>query len=96
MSNLAGLEEHSQVEGVRIPVSVCLTTARLPPNHGERTGIGDLLDWLSLLKPDGRAAIRARSAEIRRTIGATAIPADLTAAVLGAHSQNATGESEPN
>jgi pyruvate,water dikinase len=47
----------------------------------EAPSIDDRLDRLSRLKPDDREAIRALSAEIRRTLEAIAIPDDLAAAI---------------
>src|SRR5690349_15322078 len=44
--------------------------------------IDDRLDRLSRLPPDDRAAIRALSAEIRRTLEGIVIPADLAAAIV--------------
>src|SRR5437773_2802744 len=53
----------------------------------EAPAIDDRLDRLSRLSPEDREAIRALSAEIRRTIEGIAIPDDLTAAVTRALAQ---------
>src|SRR5437773_3444859 len=49
----------------------------------EAPAIDDRLDRLSRLKPDDREAIRALSAEIRRTLEEIGIPDDLAVAITG-------------
>ncbi|HEX6865306.1 MAG TPA: PEP/pyruvate-binding domain-containing protein, partial [Thermoanaerobaculia bacterium] len=83
----AHLGELSRIDGVRVPAGFCVTTEAfqrilaeapsIPPLH-------DRLDRLSRLKPDDREAIRAQSAEIRRTLEGIAIPGDLAAAITNA------------
>src|SRR5580765_8548853 len=73
----AHLGELSRVEGLRVPAGFCVTTDAFQRIMAEAPSIDDQLDRLSRLKPDDREAIRALSAEIRRTIEAIAIPGDL-------------------
>jgi pyruvate,water dikinase len=77
----AHLGELSQIEGLRVPAGFCLTTAAFQRIMAEAPTINDPLDRLSRLKPDDREAIRALSAEIRRTLEGIAIPDDLAAAI---------------
>ena len=80
----ANLGELSRIEGIRVPAGFCVTTDAFQRIMAEAPSIHDLinrLDRLSLLSPDDREAIRALSAEIRRTLEAIAIPDDLAAAI---------------
>jgi pyruvate,water dikinase len=86
----AHLGELSRIEGIRVPAGFCVTTdafQRILAAAPSIPSIHDRLDRLSLLAPDDREAIRAQSAEIRRTIEEIAIPADLAAAITGALAQ---------
>ena len=74
----------SRVEGVRVPAGFCVTTAAFRRIMAEASSLGDPLDRLSRLSPDDREAIRALSAEIRRTVEGIAVPGDLAAAITGA------------
>ena len=80
----AHLGELSRIEGIRVPAGFCVTTDAFQRILAEAPSLDDQLDRLSRLKPDDREAIRALSAEIRRTIEGIAIPDDLTAAVTRA------------
>src|SRR5512146_1865520 len=80
----AHVGELERIEGVRVPAGFCVTTAAFQRIVAEAPSISDRLDRLSRLKPDDREAIRAQSAEICRTIEATAIPDDLAAAITRA------------
>src|SRR5665811_2352836 len=80
----AHLGELSRIEGIRAPGGFCVTTDAFQRILAEAPSIDDRLDRLSRLKPDDREAIRALSAEIRRTIEGIAIPDDLTTAVTRA------------
>jgi len=80
----AHLGELSRIEGIRVPAGFCVTTDAFQRILSEAPSLDDQLDRLSRLKPDDREAIRALSAEIRRTIEGIAIPDDLTAAVTRA------------
>src|SRR5215216_8182506 len=73
----AHLGELSRIEGIRVPPGFCVTTDAFQRIMAEAPSIDDLLDRLSSLKPDDREATRARSAEIRQTLEAIAIPDDL-------------------
>ncbi|MBD2019146.1 phosphoenolpyruvate synthase [Leptolyngbya sp. FACHB-36] len=77
----AHLGELSRIEGLRVPAGFCVTTNAFQRIMTEVPSIDDRLDRLSRLKLDDREAIRALSAEIRRTIEAIAIPDDLVAAI---------------
>lgn len=80
----AHLGELSRIEGIRVPAGFCVTTDAFQRILAEAPSIPSLdnrLDRLSRLKPDDREAIRALSAEIRRTLEAIAIPDDLAAAI---------------
>src|SRR4051812_5422567 len=80
----ANLGELSRIEGIRVPAGFCVTTSAFQRIMAEAPSIDDRLDQLSRLKPDGRGAIRALSAEIRRTIEGIAIPDDLADAITRA------------
>jgi phosphoenolpyruvate synthase/pyruvate phosphate dikinase len=83
----ANLGELSRIEGLRVPAGFCVTTDAFQRIIAERPSIDDQLDRLdrlSRLKPDDRDAIRALSAEIRRTLEAIAIPADLASSIAHA------------
>ena len=77
----AHLGELSRIEGLRVPAGFCVTTDAFQRIMAEAPSIYDRLDRLSRLKPDDRKAIRALSAEIRRTLEGIAIPDDLAAAI---------------
>src|ERR671910_315843 len=77
----ANLGELSRIEGLRVPAGFCVTTDAFKRIMADAPSIDDRLDRLSHLKPDDREAIRALSAEIRRTLEGIAIPDDLAAAI---------------
>ena len=79
----AHLRSLSRIEGVHVPVGFYVTTDAFRRITAEAPSLDDRLDQLSLLNTDDGEAIGARSAEIRRTIEAIAIPDDLTAAITG-------------
>ncbi|MEU5790256.1 rifamycin-inactivating phosphotransferase [Micromonospora purpureochromogenes] len=83
-AHLGGL---SRIDGIRVPAGFCLTTAAFRRIMAEAPPIDDRLDQLSCLNADDREAIRAASAEIRRTIEETAIPGELAAAITRALAQ---------
>ncbi len=95
----ANLGELSRIEGIRVPAGFCVTTAAFRRIMAEAPSHDDRLDRLSRLQPDDREAIRALSAEIRRTLEGIAIPADLAAAItcplarLGEHAAYAVRSS---
>ena len=80
----AHLGELSRIEGIHVPAGFCVTTDAFRRIMEDAPSIGDRLDRLSRLNPDDREAIRARSAEIRRTLEGIVIPDDLAAAITGA------------
>src|SRR5436309_14552599 len=77
----AHLGELSRIEGIRVPAGFCVTTDAFRRIMAEAPSIDERLDRLSRLEPDDREAIRALSAEIRRTLEGIAIPDDLAAAI---------------
>src|SRR5262249_59856375 len=77
----AQLGELSRIDGIRVPAGFCVTTRAFQRIIEKTPSIDDLIDRLSRLKPDEREAIRALSAEMRRTLEAIAIPDDLAAAI---------------
>ena len=95
----ANLGEISRIEGLRVPAGFCVTTDAFQRIMAEALSIDDRLDRLSRLQPDDREAIRALSAEIRRTLEGIAIPDDLAAAItrplarLGEHAAYAVRSS---
>jgi phosphoenolpyruvate synthase/pyruvate phosphate dikinase len=78
----AHLGELSRIEGLRVPAGFCVTTGAFQRIMAEAPSIDDRLDRLSRLKPDDREAIRALSAEIRRTLEGITIPDDLAAGII--------------
>ena len=83
----AQLGELSRIEGLHVPAGYCVTTDAFRRVMAEAPSIDDRLDRLSRLLPDDREAIRALSAEIRRTLEGIAIPDDLAAAITRALAQ---------
>ena len=77
----------SRIDGVRVPAGFCVTTAAFGRIMAEAPSLDDRLDRLSRLHPDDREAIRALSAEIRRTLEEITIPDDLAAAITRALGQ---------
>src|SRR3712207_1991020 len=77
----AHLAELSRIEGLSVPAGFCVTTDAFRRIMAEAPSIDDRRDRLSRLKPDDREAIRALSAEVRRTLEGIAIPDDLAAAI---------------
>lgn len=80
----AQLGELSRIEGIRVPAGFCVTTEAFRRIMTTAPRIDDQLDRLSRLDTGDRQAIRALSAEVRRTLAGIAIPDDLAAAVTGA------------
>src|ERR671920_1149741 len=64
----AQLGELSRIEGIRVPPGFCVTTDAFRRIMGDAPSIDDRLDRLLRLDADDRDAIRALSAEIRRTL----------------------------
>lgn len=78
----AHLGELSRIAGLRVPAGFCVTTDAFGRIMADAPTLDDRLDRLSRLKLDDREAIRALSAEIRRTLEGIAIPDDLAAAII--------------
>src|SRR6266576_691552 len=64
----AHLGELARIEGISVPAGFCVTTDAFRRTMAEAPSLDEQLDRLSRLKPDDREALRALSAEIRRTI----------------------------
>ncbi|MGE0868594.1 MAG: rifamycin-inactivating phosphotransferase, partial [Kofleriaceae bacterium] len=79
----AHLGELARIEGVRVPPGFCITTHAFQRMMASAPSIDEQLDQLSRLSADDQVAIRARSAEIRTTFEAIAIPDDVAAAITG-------------
>jgi pyruvate,water dikinase len=77
----AHLGELSRIDGLRVPAGFCVTTDAFERIIAETPSIHSQIDQLSRLRPDDREAIRALSAEIRRTLEETVIPDDLAAEI---------------
>ncbi|MGC5015881.1 rifamycin-inactivating phosphotransferase [Streptosporangium sp. DT93] len=80
----AHLGELSRVEGIRVPDGFCVTTEAFRRVVAEDPSVGALLDPLSRVEPDDRAAVTTLSAEVRRAVEDVEIPGDLAAAIGGA------------
>jgi phosphoenolpyruvate synthase/pyruvate phosphate dikinase len=80
----AHLGELSRIEGIHVPDGFCVTTDAFRWIMEEAPSIDDQLDRLACPSFDDRTAIRALSAEIRRTIEETTIPDDLAEAITSA------------
>jgi Pyruvate phosphate dikinase, AMP/ATP-binding domain len=75
------LGELWRIEGIPVPRGLCVTTDAFRRILAGVPSIDDRLDRLARLKPDGREAIGALSAEIRRALEGVVIPEDLAAAI---------------
>ncbi|HET7234857.1 MAG TPA: rifamycin-inactivating phosphotransferase [Actinomycetota bacterium] len=80
----ARLGELSRIDGIRVPAGFCVTTNAFRRIMEDAPSIEDRLDRLSRVDPGNRAAIRTRSAEIRRTLEGIVIPDDLATAITRA------------
>jgi pyruvate,water dikinase len=78
------LGELSRIEGIPVPPGLCVTTAAFQRILAAAPSIDDRLARLSRLEPEDGEAIRALSAEIRRTIEGIAIPDEVALAMAGA------------
>jgi len=84
----ANLGELSRIEGIHVPAGFCVTTDAFRRVLADASpSIDDLLERLSRLTADEHDAIRALSAEIRRTIEEIAIPDDVVTAITRALAQ---------
>jgi rifampicin phosphotransferase len=77
----AALGELSRIEGVLVPPGFCVTTEAFQRVLAGAPSIDDRLARLSRLGPEDQEAIRALSAEIRRTVEGVAIPEDVALAI---------------
>src|ERR1700722_10029789 len=77
-AHLGGL---SRIDGIRVPAGFCVTTDAFRRIMAQAPSIDGRLDRLSRLEPDDREAIRALSADVRRTLEGITIPEDLAVAI---------------
>jgi rifampicin phosphotransferase len=77
----ASLGELSRIEGIRVPAGFCVTTDAFQRILADAPSIDDRLARISRLKPTDREAIRALSADIRRTLDGIALPEDVASAI---------------
>ncbi|MGW7066938.1 rifamycin-inactivating phosphotransferase [Streptomyces sp. NPDC054855] len=80
-AQLGGL---SRIEGIRVPRGFCVTTDAFRQVMAEVPSLDERLDQLAGGNPDDREEIRTLSAQIRRAIEETPLPAGLTAAITQA------------
>ncbi|MEV6757005.1 rifamycin-inactivating phosphotransferase [Streptomyces sp. NPDC051214] len=80
-AHLGGL---SRIEGIRVPRGFCVTTHAFRRTMAEAPSLEERLDRLARVNPDDREEIRTLSAEIRRTIEDTPLPADLATSITHA------------
>lgn len=73
----ANLGELAKIEGIQVPPGFCISTIAFKKIIEETPSINDLIDQLSQLKAADRSKISQLSAEIRKTIAGTPIPADI-------------------
>lgn len=71
----ANLGELAKIEGIQVPPGFCISTIAFKKILEETPSINDLIDQLSQLKAADRTKISELSAEIRKTIAGTPIPA---------------------
>jgi rifampicin phosphotransferase len=77
----AHLGELSRIEGIHVPAGFCVTTDAYQRILAEAPSLDERLARLSRLSSGDQDAIRALSAEIRRTLEELPIPDDLAAAI---------------
>lgn len=77
----ASLGALARIEGIRVPDGFCVTTAAFQRILADAPSMHERLDRLARLEAGDRDEIRALSAEIRRAIEGTAIPADVADAI---------------
>ncbi|WP_306361463.1 rifamycin-inactivating phosphotransferase [Nocardia sp. CC227C] len=83
----ANLGELSRIDGVRVPDGFCVTTEAFRRVLAELPAVDIRLDELASLMPDDRTRISELSAEIRRAIAESVIPADIAADVVDAYTR---------
>jgi rifampicin phosphotransferase len=78
------LGELSRIDGIPVPPGLCVTTDAFRRIVAGAPSIDDRIARLSRLEPEDGEAIRALSAEIRRTVEEIAIPDDVASAITRA------------
>ncbi|MFB9238769.1 rifamycin-inactivating phosphotransferase [Plantactinospora siamensis] len=74
----------ARIDGVGVPAGFCVTTDAFARVMAAAPELDDRLERLVRLDPDDRAAVRTLSAQLRRAVEGTAIPAELTAEITAA------------
>jgi pyruvate,water dikinase len=77
----AHLGELSRIDGVRVPSGFCVTTDAFRHAVSQAPALSEQLDRLSQLEPDEQDAIRELSSQVRHTIEAIELPAELASAI---------------
>src|SRR5579863_4853297 len=80
----ANLGELSRLDGIKVPPGFAVTTDAFARIVAADPSVDEQVERLARLDPDDRPAIAALSAEIRRTIEAIAIPAELAGEIARA------------
>jgi rifampicin phosphotransferase len=78
----ANLGELTGVEGISVPDGFCISTEAFKRIIGETPSINELLDRLSLLKPEERDKIGELSGAIRRAIEEAPMPEDISEEII--------------
>lgn len=73
----ANLGELSKIQGIQVPGGFCVTTDAYRKIIGNNQNLKACINDLSLIRPDERDRIGARSAEIRNVIEGITIPEDV-------------------
>jgi pyruvate,water dikinase len=84
----AHLGELAHLHGIRVPAGFCVTTDAFRRVVGGAPSVADQLDRLSQVRADDHGAIRALSAELRRTVERLVIPDDVATAITRALSEH--------
>ena len=85
----ANLGELVHIDGVRVPAGFCVTTDAFRRVVAEAP-IADRIEQLARLQPDDHRPIQVLSADIRRSIGGSAIPDDLATGIAHALAEHTT------
>jgi pyruvate,water dikinase len=80
----AQLGELSRLDGISVPAGFCVTAEAFRRVVAQAPSIEGLLDRISRVGPEDRAAIRGASAEVRQAIDAIVIPGELASEITDA------------
>lgn len=87
----ANLGELSRIDGIRVPEGFCITTEAFERMIADSPSIHELLDRLSLLKPEDHDQIGKLGSEVRKIIEEKPMPEDIQNAIaarLGEFGEN--------